>query len=190
VTDSPEPSATSHPISRSRLETLFDGIFAIAMTILVLELKVPEGLADRHSVAELAAALGHNAATFGSYLLSFAMLGVMWHLHNFCYRHVRLVTRGMLALHLLQLAAAAFFPFCAALLGRFPVNRLSLVFYTGCVAVYLWGSLAGWLLAERSGSLSPQLDAEESRRVRNRLLRGSVIVTGLLAVYASMAIAG
>src|SRR5947209_4051234 len=115
-------------ISKSRLEFLFDGIFAIAMTILVLELKVPE-LTERNSVGELARTLSHHVAIFGSYLLSFAVLGMFWYRHNQFYRHLKYITKGGLALHLLQLAMAAFFPFCAALLGRYPTNALSQVFY-------------------------------------------------------------
>ena len=68
-----EATAAPSPISiisRNRLEMLCDGIFAIAMTILVLELKVPE-LVDRHSAAELAQSLERNRATFISYLLGF-----------------------------------------------------------------------------------------------------------------------
>jgi uncharacterized membrane protein len=81
---------------------------------------VPEGLADRRSAAELAAALSHHVATFGSYLMSFSMLGMLWYRHNRFYRHLQSITRGMFVLHLVLLAAAGFFPFCAAMLGRYP----------------------------------------------------------------------
>lgn len=64
-------------ISRSRLECLFDGIFAIAMTLLVLELKVPD-LVDHRSTGELACKLASFAPAFGSYLPSPVMLGVFW----------------------------------------------------------------------------------------------------------------
>src|SRR5215470_10608372 len=94
------PAAAVHVISRSRLEMLVDGIFAIAMTILVLELKVPE-LTDRRSVWELARAIGRQAPTFLSYLLSFFVLGMFWYRHNMGFRHYRVITAKMLALHLM-----------------------------------------------------------------------------------------
>lgn len=183
----PDPSVTG--ISKGRLEMLFDGIFAIAMTILVLELKVPE-LADRHSVAELARALGHHSATFVSYLLSFVVLGTMWFRHNQHYRHFRHITRSMLALQLLQLAMAAFFPFCAALFGRYPTNRLSMVFYVGCVMVYVWGGSAEWLLAEKTGAMAPQASVDDLKRVRRRIVRRSITLTALFLAVLLFALNG
>jgi uncharacterized membrane protein len=190
MTDDHATSASTFVISKARLEFLVDGIFAIAMTILVLELRVPEGLADRRSAAELAHALAHHAATFASYLLSFAVLGVLWYRHNSLYRHMQRVTRGMFALHLVMLAAAAFFPFCAAMLGRYPANPLPMVFYTGCVGSYLWATLAVWTLAARAGALAPQLGAGEYLRIRNRTIRGCAILTVFCLVYLVRALAG
>jgi uncharacterized membrane protein len=169
-------------ISKSRLEFLFDGVFAIAMTILVLELRVPE-LVDRRSIDELARALAHDTPTFGSYLVSFAVLGVCWHRHNHLYHHYRSITPGMLVLHFVQLAAAAFFPFCAALFGRYPANPLGGVFYVGCIMVYLWASLANWVGARRWGAMEPGVTPAEFRRRRARLLRGCLAISSLFAIY-------
>ena len=72
---------------------LFDGVFAIAMTILVLELKVPE-----LGRAEVSAGDGGGASasgpTFLSYLLSFGILGMFWFRHNAQYRHFHTITGG------------------------------------------------------------------------------------------------
>ncbi|HVN76724.1 MAG TPA: TMEM175 family protein [Thermoanaerobaculaceae bacterium] len=182
-----EPSA--FVVSKGRLEMLFDGIFAIAMTILVLELRVPE-LADRHSVAELARALGHHASTFASYLLSFLMLGILWYRHNQHYRHLQHVTAPMLAFHLVQLAMAAFFPFCAALMGRYPTNRLLAVFYTGCIMTYFWCALLEWMVAKRCGAISPGLDAVALRRERRRTVSSALVTTALFVSTLAMALAG
>jgi uncharacterized membrane protein len=173
-------SSAVSTVSRARLEFLVDGIFAIAMTILVLELKVPE-IADRHSRVELVTALGHHAGTFISYLLSFVMLGILWHSHNRHYRHFQRITTRMLILTLAQVAMAAFFPFCAALFGRYPTNPVSIMFYVGCVMVYQWAALLAWLAAGRAGALDPQLPPAESARLRKRNLTGCIVATGLFA---------
>lgn len=169
-------------ISKSRLEFLFDGVFAIAMTLLVLELKVPE-LIHRNSVGEMAQALGHHAPIFVSYLISFIVLGVFWYRHNQHYHHFRVITRAMLVLHFVQLAAAAFFPFCAALLGRYPTNSMSLVVYLSCVLVYAFASLGNWLVAGRTGSLGPEITPAEFLRARKRLFLWCFIVTAFLSLY-------
>ena len=169
-------------INRSRLEFLFDGVFAIAMTILVLELKVPE-LVDRHSIQELARALAHQAPTFASYLLSFGMLGILWYRHNLQYQHFRVITGSMLVLHFIQLAAAAFFPFCAALMGRYPTNGLSQLVYISCILVYAWASLANWVIAGRSGSLGPETAAADFLRSRNKLFRGCLGLSAVFVIY-------
>ena len=169
-------------ISKSRLEFLFDGVFAIAMTILVLELKVPE-LADQRSIGELARALVHEASTFVSYLISLVVLGVFWYRHNQQYHNYHVISRGMLVLHFVQLAAAAFFPFCAAIFGRYPTNALSQVVYLGCILVYAWASFANWVVAKRSGSIAAELTEAAYRRSRTRLLRWCLLVSALFAVY-------
>jgi uncharacterized membrane protein len=176
------PDSAHSVISKGRLEFLFDGIFAIAMTILVLELKVPE-LADRHSVGEMARALRHDGATFGSYLLSFAVLGVFWYRHNQFYRHLKYITEGGLALHLLQLAMAAFFPFCAALVGRYPGNPLAMLFYVGCAMVYQWAARLLRFLAVREGALLAESSPEEAAKRRRRELLSTLGITALFVLY-------
>src|SRR5580765_5819729 len=168
-------------ISRSRLEMLVDGVFAIAMTILVLELKVPQ-LSDIHSVPELDRALVRQAPTFVSYLLSFIVLGMFWYRHNQQYRHYRSISGGMLALHFVMLAAAASFPFCAALVGRYAPNPLAVTIYLTCIVVYAWTATLTWIVARRSGSLSEELPEAAYRRSRKRAIRSSVIVSGLFLI--------
>lgn len=183
-----EHSHSSSAISKGRLEFLYDGIFAIAMTILVLELKVPD-LVDHRSRAELARALAHHAPTFASYLLSFLMLGIFWSRHNHDYRQFHLITRRLLAIHMVQLAAAAFFPFCAALVGRYPVNKTSFVVYIGCVLVLVWTRFANLLVAEKTGCLGADVVASDYLHTRKRVLRGCFILSAMFVLTLVRALA-
>lgn len=169
-------------ISKSRLEFLFDGVFAIAMTLLVLELKVPE-LVDRRSVQELAHGLAHDAPTFGSYLLSFTVLGALWFRHNHQYHYFRVITPTLLVLHFVQLATAAFFPFCAGLFGRYPFNPLSGVVYVGCILVYACAAVANWMIAKRRGLMVPEITEERYLRSRRRGLRSCLFLSAMLVFY-------
>jgi uncharacterized membrane protein len=176
---------TSHYlIDKRRLEFLFDGVFAIAMTILVLELKVPE-LADRHSTSELLRDLGHHIPTFVSYLLSFTMLGLLWFNHHQLFRHYERITKMAFALHLVLMASAAFFPFCAALLGRYPTNPVSMIFYVGCILVFHWSIILQWLLGEKQGAFGPNPDRELIRVFRRRNLRAGFVTIFLFVIYLS-----
>jgi len=106
---------------RARIETLVDGVFAIAMTILVLEVKVPD-LADHRSAEELAVALWHHGYVIAAYFFSFAMLAIFWVWHHRLAEKVREFDLPLLACIIVLLALVCFFPFAAALLGRYPAN--------------------------------------------------------------------
>jgi uncharacterized membrane protein len=174
-------------VSKARLEFLVDGIFAIAMTILVLELKVPD-LEDRHSTSELARGVLRRAPGFASYLLSFLMLGMFWTRHNTWFRHVQRITKSVLALQLAQLAVAAFFPFCAALFGKYTTNPLSIVVYLGCITVYFWAEAVLWILAGRAGALAPTTDDALYPRIRRRQLVASLTLSFLFLLYLASAL--
>jgi uncharacterized membrane protein len=176
-------------VDRSRLEFLFDGVFAIAMTLLVLELKVPE-LADTRSVKELISEIGHHGAAFLSYCLSFAMLGILWHNHQRQYRFIRRVTRGIFIANLILMATAAAFPFCAALFGRYPFNGFSVVLYLVCLFVHMAASYAQWRLAERAGALSPDLEPARAAKFRRGALVGSLVLGSLALTYLALVLSG
>jgi uncharacterized membrane protein len=169
-------------ISRNRLEILFDGIFAISMTILVLELKVPV-LSDKRSVSELGQMLLHHGTTFISYIISFVMLGILWYRHNHYYQYFQRITKSIFSFTLVQMAAAAFFPFCAALFGQYPINRLSIVIYLSCIMVYQWSCHIQWFLAKRQFALVPQLDPAIYHRIQKGNKKSSIIETSLFLLY-------
>ena len=175
-------------VSKSRLEFLFDGIFAIAMTILVLEVKVPE-LADRRSVAELWRNIAHNGASYFSYFFSFGMLSLLWHRHNRAYHHFHHITGGMYVLNMVQLSLAAFFPFCAGTFGHNPFNYLAMALYIGCLFFYFICMTAVWKVARRAGAMMPELTPEEYRRQDRKNLRALIIFAFIFFGYFVTALA-
>ena len=172
-------------IERARLEFLVDGIFAIAMTILVLDLRVPEQVGGE-DVTSLGRALLESLPTYGSYLLSFTVLGILWLRQNKLYRYFPRITVPVFALYLVQLAAAATFPFCAALLGRHLANPLALSIYAGCIAVYNWAAFGSLALTARHDH--PQRDAEGFARQWKRQRRSALVVTLVFASAVARAL--
>ncbi len=160
------------------------GVFAIAMTILVLDLKIPE-LTNRASTSELARELARQTSMFLSYFLSFVVLGGFWYRHNQQYRHYRAISGSMLVLHLVQLAAAASVPFCAALLGRYGSNPLAMVVYLVCLLVYVSASYATWIVARRSKLMNADLTEGAYRRSHWRAFAVCTIVAAMLLLYVA-----
>ncbi|HEY2233384.1 MAG TPA: TMEM175 family protein [Candidatus Angelobacter sp.] len=68
-------------LSKGHMEALTDGIFAIAMTLLVLELKIPD-LPRSVSTSQLLESIGHEAPAFFSFFVSFLYCGLLWVMHH------------------------------------------------------------------------------------------------------------
>lgn len=115
-------------LSTSRLETLTDGIFAIAMTLLVLNLQVPQIPA-----ALVAARLPHALEALWprvlSFILSFVVVGVYWVGHHNQFHYIRRVDRSFMWLNILFLLAIAFIPFSAGLLGAYVRQQVVVAIY-------------------------------------------------------------
>ena len=111
-----------------------DGLFAIAMTLLVVSLAVPT-LSDESSVSELADKLNDDSATFVSFAISFAVIGRYCLAHHAYFSVLARLDRRIIALNLVYLAFIAFLPFPTALLGEYFTNPLSIVIYAVNVAI-------------------------------------------------------
>jgi uncharacterized membrane protein len=175
-----EKTAFTTILSKGRLEFLFDGVFAIALTILVLELKLPE-IADRRSAGELGRALLHHWRTFLSYIISFMILSGFWIGHNTLYARLARVTKAILAIHVWLLIWAAFIPFCAHLLGRYPGNPAAHAVYLATAFAYSAGLLALVVTAERQEAFDAAVSAADVRRLRRGLTRPLVALLFVLA---------
>jgi uncharacterized membrane protein len=114
-------------MTKTRIEFLSDGVFAIVMTLLVLELRVPEATLDD---AELWRALLGLAPQFVSYFISFAVLAMFWTMHHAMF-HLALkgVNRVLLVPALFYLCFLSLVPFSAHLLGVHPRSKVAAAFY-------------------------------------------------------------
>jgi uncharacterized membrane protein len=118
----------------ARTLTFTDGLFAIAMTLLVVDLAVPT-LNDAASVHELADKLNDDSAKFISFFISFAVIGRYWFAHHTYFSALARIDRGLIGLNLVYLAFIAFLPFPTALLGEYFDNPLSIAIYAVNVAL-------------------------------------------------------
>ena len=131
----------------NRVEALTDGVFAIAMTVIVLTLQLPTG------PESLWARLGQLGPKLASYVLSFVMLGVLWIGHHYQLSHVRRVDRPLIWLNLSFLLSITFLPFGAAVLGAEYRDPAAVALYAGTVMLGGLSLLAHWSYALRHAEL-------------------------------------
>lgn len=151
-------------VGRGRLEALSDGVFAIVVTLLVLELKVPH-LEAGGSTAELATALRALAPKFTSWVISFVTVCVIWLNHHRLLRLVRRIDGPFFWWNANLLLWTSFIPFPTALMGDHPGNPLAVSFYglvMGLMALAF--VLLRWRLLRREELLEPVVDREAFRR--------------------------
>jgi uncharacterized membrane protein len=176
----------------NRIEALADGIFAVAMTILVLELHVPD-LGPVASESGLLAALKSlvpKALSFGS---GFVILGTLWIGHRFQFHYIRRSNRAILWINLAFLLTISFLPFVVALIGTYGAMRVTCILYGTTLVAALTCLLGQWLYATGPGRLvSHTLPPEVFVGLRNRVLMGMVGYGGglLLAFVAPRASLG
>jgi uncharacterized membrane protein len=117
----------------SRVLNFSDALYAIAMTLLVVGIDVPD-LTDSDSVGELADVLEDDLGSFISFVISFAVIGRYWLAHHaFCSR-LAAVDAGLIRITLVYLMFVAFLPFPTGLLGNYFDNPLAIVVYAVAVA--------------------------------------------------------
>jgi uncharacterized membrane protein len=119
---------------RDRIVNLSDGIFAIAITLLVLDIKVPN-IPEDLVTSELPAAMVSLWPNYLGYFLSFVSIAVFWTIHHSIFRPIRAYDRNLLYLNFLFLMLVAFVPFPTALLGEYGNHQLPVAIYAATLAV-------------------------------------------------------
>jgi len=166
-----------------RLENLADGVFSIAMTLLVLDLRIPQ-LPSSISDEQLGASLATLLPNFLSFILSFLLLAIYWIGHHIQFSFIRRTDRTHQWLNMLFLFLIVLVPFSAAMLGRFGSHRLAVVWYGGNIAAAALALQLHWWYATRNRRLvDPALTDAIVRRLSARLLL-SIIVYPIAMVIA------
>jgi uncharacterized membrane protein len=119
---------------RDRIVNLSDGIFAIAITLLVLDIKVPN-IPEDLVTSELPATMISLWPNYLGYFLSFVSIAVFWTIHHSIFRPIRAYDRNLLYLNFLFLMLVAFVPFPTALLGEYGNHQLPVAIYAATLAV-------------------------------------------------------
>lgn len=173
-------SSDRQSFSTRRLEALTDGVFAIAMTLLVLDLNVAE-LGNAASNQELWHALTGMSSNLVSFVVSFLLLGSMWAVHVRQFEHIQEADRRLTAINTLRLLIVVLIPFTTSLAGTysglllgevlFPINFLAL-------AIVSWWQ---WQYAAKHLRNDMSAQARHKAVLRNSAV---VIIATLVVVFA------
>lgn len=157
-----------------RLAALSDGLFAIAMTLIVFQISVPAA-AGIHSERGLWHALVGLAPRIITYLLSFLTLGIFWVGQQTQFNHVARADRTLAWIHLALLAAVATMPFSTALLADFITFRLALLLYWANILILGVLLVAGWRYASRRGLVKDDAPAGLARAISRRIIAAQAL---------------
>jgi uncharacterized membrane protein len=173
-----------HPLTlhKGRIEALSDGIFAVVLTLLVLELKVPE-MSHAEAAEQLNGALHHLLPTFAGYIITFVVGSLFWYLHHASFQFIKHTTPTLVIANLFFLGFVALLPFTMALFSRYQGLTTPTVFYLGNFVGISLGLTAHVWLATRQHLFLADSPPEELRSLNRR------IVTLFLASCAGLVVA-
>ncbi len=175
---------SSNERETQRLEAFSDGVFAIAITLLILEIKVPH-LEEGESLAK---ALLNLWPSYGAYAFSFWVIGIFWVNHHSFFKLFRRVNHGFLLLNVLFLALISFIPFPTSVLAEYvtdPARRQNAVtFYTLGLLLPVLCWLAMWVYGNAHKLTDARLDPEYIRFLTRQYMVSNVLY--LIAVLASL----
>ena len=171
--------------SAERLAALSDGVFAVAMTLLVLDLRAPAAEAI-HSEHDLWRALVTLAPRLVMYMMSFMTLGIFWVGQQTQLNHLRRSNRSLTWIHLAFLFVVTITPFSTALLAEHIEYRLALVAYW--LTIFLLGATLywSWVCALGSGLVKDDMPPQTSGAIKRRIVVGQSLYAfgALLCVFS------
>jgi uncharacterized membrane protein len=148
-----------------RIQFFSDAVFAIAMTLLVLEIRLPESADD-----DLTAALLALWPSFFAYLLSFGIIGLNWVTHHRKFRVITRFDNRLITINLLFLLVVAFVPFPTSVMAEYGDQTSAIVLYAATVAALSLLQLWIWVHAYRAGLMQAVVDRGVYRVVVFNLL--------------------
>ena len=171
-------------MDKTRLEAFSDGVFAIAITLLVLDLHVPE-VGD----GSLAHALYRQWPADVSYAVSFVTIGIIWVNHHNVFRHLERCDRRLLFLNVFLLLTVAVIPYPTALISHYARTHnatAAAVSYGAVMVVMALCFNAIWHYSVRAGLLGPGADPREVSGITRSFVPGPFLyLTGTLVAFVS-----
>ncbi|HYV33625.1 MAG TPA: TMEM175 family protein [Candidatus Limnocylindria bacterium] len=156
-------------VTTARLETLVDGVFAIAMTLLVLDIHIPDLVSGANS-SDLFVQVIALWPRILSFLITFIILGMFWVGHHTEFRYIKKLDNELMWQNIFYLLFVSFLPFTAALLGRYPFNQAAVIIYGVHLSIMVLLHYFMWQHASKHTGLAVEnLDPRVNKQA-NRLV--------------------
>ena len=168
-------------LSFERVVFFSDAVFAIVITLLVLELKVPH-ITD-HTEPALRHALFELLPRVAGFVISFLIIGLMWIEHHRIFRYIADYDLGLLWRNLLLLLCVSFVPFPTALFSENFWSRTAFILYTASFGGVATAKLWIWRHAMAAKLIKPDITPEFAKRIARRSM--AVPLACLLAIILS-----
>jgi uncharacterized membrane protein len=172
-------NSRSRTLPAERLVTFSDGVMAVAITLLVLDLKLPENV----SGDALHAALIDSQHAVSCYVLSFVVIGLLWMAHHFQFAHIRRVDGAILWLNLFYLMSIGLIPFSTSVMSGHG-SALATILYAAVLVATCLLSSAMWWHASRSDDL---MEKNVSPALRREGMLKPLLVAGVFALSIGVA---
>jgi len=167
---------------KGRVETLADGVFAIAMTLLAFNLQ-PPNVPTIGAASDLQAALLAMLPHFRTYVLSFVVIGIYWLSHHFQFHYVRHADRTLLWINIFFLMFVATLPFSTAVLGRYGKYQTAIVLYSANLLLVGMTNAIHWAyVTHRRRLVAPDLPGEVVRLTMVRILLAPVVAVFCIGI--------
>jgi uncharacterized membrane protein len=167
-----------------RLIFLTDGVYAIAMTLLAIDLFLPEATSQLHG-NELLTSLVDRWPEVLAFVTSFTFIANFWVGHTMQFHHVRQFDGGLMWLALLQMMCIAFMPFPTSVVSKHTSEPVANLFYFGTVLLTLVVmELMWWYISSRHRLVDPSLSRDVIRRFHRISLTAPIAVLVLMGLIA------
>jgi len=154
-------------MKKARLEAFSDGVFAIVITLLILNVKLPE--TDYEHLAE---GLPGMLSSIGVYALSFLLIGMYWMFHHHTFSFIAEVDGVILWINIIFLLFISFLPFPTSMLGKYPLKELPILVYGINLILLNFMGFLGIVYLRRNKQLSTSLFTDAAFRTQMKTYFG------------------
>jgi uncharacterized membrane protein len=170
------------PVSKTRIEAFSDGVIAVVVTLLVIDLK-PEGLGNHPDNTELWHSVRHLYPHFAAYLVTFAITAAFWYQHHALLHAIGRINRAMFWLNTAFLFTVTLLPFSVSVFLKNATVPTAFLCYFGNLGLMAVALTLGWHYARSAGLILPTVDSEVVARF-HRLSRAFVLAAILGGITA------